>query len=123
MASISHTLSPSQMPERQRLHLAQWLVTLVELRFGLPKGHLTLPGRGNMRSTEARQLAAYLIHTSLGLPLRHTADILRRHRSTIAHSLREVERRRDDPLLDEHVEALHAHLSTLSGVLLAETAQ
>ena|SRR5689334_20056043 len=63
-------------------------------------GALVSRRRGRPPVAAARQLAAYLAHTSLGLPRALLAEGLGRDISTIAHALRAVEDRRDDPAFD-----------------------
>jgi chromosomal replication initiation ATPase DnaA len=63
-------------------------------------GALTSRRRGRPAVAAARQLAAYLAHTSLGLPRASLAATFGRDISTIAHALSAVEDRRDDPAYD-----------------------
>jgi chromosomal replication initiation ATPase DnaA len=63
-------------------------------------GALTSRRRGRPPVAAARQLAAYLAHTSLGIPRAALAATLGRDISTIAHALRSVEDRRDNPTFD-----------------------
>jgi len=94
--------------------LADWLIDLVELHFDLERGSLVGPRRGTMQMTEARQLTAYLLNTSLGFSASRTSRRLKRHRSTISHSLRQVESMRDDPVMDHHIDTLHTRLRHLT---------
>ncbi len=51
----------------------------------------------------------YLDHTGRGASLRQIAKATHRHPSTIARRVRAVEARREDPLVDEALSALHAN--------------
>jgi chromosomal replication initiation ATPase DnaA len=108
---------PSTAPPTHKTILADWLIDLVELHFGFERGSLRLPRRGSMQMNEARQLTAYLLNTSLGLSSAQTARCLNRHRSTISHSLNQIESMRDDPVLDRHIDALHSRLHSLTAAL------
>ena len=105
---------PSKAPHAHQEILAGWLIDLVELHFDLERGSLTGPRRGAMQMNEARQITAYLLNTSLGFSATRTARHMARHRSTITHSLRQVESMRDDPTLDHHIDTLHTRLTQLS---------
>lgn len=48
----------------------------------------------------------YLVHTELGVPLRELARVQGCHASTILRQIRRAEARRDDPLIDEALNAL-----------------
>jgi chromosomal replication initiation ATPase DnaA len=70
--------------------------------------------RGCPPVAAARQLAAYLAHTSLRLPRAALAAALGRDVSTIAHALRSVEDRRDDPAFDLAVTMVERALAELA---------
>lgn len=97
--------------------LADWLVDVVEARFELPRGTLCARPRHSMRGVQARQIAAYLLNTELGLSQSECARRLGRHRSTVEHSLRRMEDSRDDPVFNAHLDVLGTTLKTLRGAL------
>ncbi|MEM6422489.1 MAG: DUF6456 domain-containing protein [Pseudomonadota bacterium] len=60
----------------------------------------------------ARDAAIYLAHTGRGQSLRAIAAVTGTHPSTILRTVRRVEERRDDPLLDRMLDDLEAGLGT-----------
>ena len=108
----------TDLGDSRRLALADWFVDIVELHFELPRGSLREGSRRSMRMAEARHLAAYILHTELGLSQAATARALGRHRSTVMNSLRRVEDSRDDPVMNRHIEGLTAQLNGLRAATL-----
>jgi hypothetical protein len=53
-----------------------------------------------------RQIAMYVCHVALQIPVTDVADAFGRNRSTVAYALRIVENRRDDKAYDDFVEAV-----------------
>lgn len=106
---------------RRKAHiLADWIVDVIETRLGLGAGEIRQSSRHSMRAVQARQLAAYLLNTELGLSQSETARRLRRHRSTVNHSLIRMEDSRDDPVFNRHLEQLTDSLHTLRDVLAGD---
>ena len=62
--------------------------------------------RGEASISRARQVAIYLMHTSLSLSYGDVSRIYGRDRTTIAHSCRVVEDLRDDPAFDAWITEL-----------------
>ena len=58
------------------------------------------------RSVLARQVAMYLLHVGGGISLGRTAAAFGRDRSTVAHAVRALELRRDQPEFDAWIQAL-----------------
>lgn len=83
------------------------LAAMVAAAFGLPPDELASERRGAAEVAFARQVAMYLAHTQLGLPLTEAGGLFHRDRTTARHACRQVEERRDDPRVDtllEHLE-------------------
>jgi chromosomal replication initiation ATPase DnaA len=69
---------------------------------------LLRPSRGHGRTTRARQITIYLAHVLLGRTQENVAELFRRDRTTIAHAVRMMEERRDDPALDRLIGRIEA---------------
>ena len=70
--------------------------------------------KGGRRSdTHVRQLAMYLTHVGFGMNLNRVAMAFQRDRSTVAYACHKVEDERDDPELDEMLDALEESLRCL----------
>lgn len=67
---------------------------------------ITAPRRGEAVIADARHLAIYLAHVTLGHDLTRLAAAFGRDRASLRHALRRVEDRRDDPQFDRFVQAL-----------------
>lgn len=74
--------------------------------FGVGRLELGLSTRGRAPAAEARQVAMYLAHTSLGMPMSGVGTLFSRDRTTVAHACEVVEDRRDDPAFDRALELL-----------------
>jgi hypothetical protein len=78
---------------------------------------ITGPRRGEAVIADARHLAIYLAHVTLGHDLTRLAAAFGRDRASLRHALRRIEDRRDDPAFDRFVGSLEAILLPLrSGV-------
>ena len=82
-------------------------------RFEVPRTTLLGRGRGSRRASVARQVAIYLAHVALGVPLDVAARQFKRDRSTVAFACRQVEDRRDEPAFDAAVADLELALKVL----------
>ncbi|MGQ0673717.1 MAG: helix-turn-helix domain-containing protein [Hyphomicrobium sp.] len=74
--------------------------------FGIGPTELGLATRGRAPAAEARQVAMYLAHTSLGIPMSGVGNLFARDRTTVAHACEVVEDRRDDPTFDHALQLL-----------------
>ncbi|WP_439573093.1 helix-turn-helix domain-containing protein [Phreatobacter sp.] len=74
---------------------------------------ITAPRRGEAVIAEARHLAIYLAHVTLGHDLTRLAAAFGRDRASLRHALRRIEDRRDDPAFDLFVQALEDILMPL----------
>jgi chromosomal replication initiation ATPase DnaA len=74
---------------------------------------LRAPTRGEQDVALARQIAIYMAHVALGIPLNQIGQILGRDRTTARHACRVVEDRREEPAFDQRVRGIEAALCTL----------
>jgi hypothetical protein len=77
---------------------------------GVPAAALTARRRGDRRTVLARQTAIYLAVVELELGRKPAAAFFGRDRSTVGHSVRRIEDRRDDPAFDAWLEELAAEV-------------
>lgn len=70
------------------------------------KGLASLSALGEVPAWLPDPVKMYLVHTELGVPLRELARVQGCHASTILRQIRRAESRRDDPLIDEALNAL-----------------
>lgn len=86
------------------------LGTIVAAAFGLGVAEIRSARRGAAEVSFARQVAMYLAHTRLGLPLAATGRLFGRDRTTARHACRQVEDRREDPRVDGLIDCLERAL-------------
>lgn len=109
---------------RSRTHtlLQKWSVELVERRFDLEPGALSCPRRGDTQQIIVRQIASYILTTAAGASYAQAGRAVRRHGSTVSHSIRQVEEMREDMRLDSDIRALERGVEQLRQVLEMELA-
>ncbi len=88
----------------------RFVEAVVAAAFRLPRNGLRGRSRGRAEVAFARQVAMYLAHTRLGLPLSRVGAAFGRDRTTAAHACQTVEERRDDPTVDALLERLELAL-------------
>lgn len=76
-------------------------------------GAITGPRRGEAGIADARHLAIYLAHVTLGHDLTRLSAAFGRDRASLRHALRRIEDRRDDPAFDRFVQGLEDILMPL----------
>lgn len=86
------------------------VVHLVAEDFGVRPSDIIAERRGNRKTILAREVAAYLSSVVLDRSAGRVAPVFRRHRSTIDHSLKAIEDRRDDPVFDARLQRLEERL-------------
>ncbi len=79
---------------------------------GVPAESLINPARGSAHVSRARQMAMYLLHTSLSFSLNEIAAIFGKDRTTIGHACRVVEDLRDDHNFDRQMSDFEEILKT-----------
>ena len=85
----------------------------VAVAFGLARLNLDTSRRHARQATLARQVAMYLAHVGLGIPMADIGRAFRRHRTTVTHACHVVEDRRDDPRFDRLLDSLEAAAAAL----------
>ena len=88
--------------DRPRAELA---VSIAGAAIGATREDVIGSSRG-YRAELARQVAMYLLHVGGGISLGRTAAAFGRDRSTVAHAVRALELRRDQPEFDTWMQAL-----------------
>ncbi len=91
--------------------LARLVMAAVTLEFGIPEAVLYSPTKGSSRASFARQIGMYLTHIVYEINLSRVARVFGRDRSTVSHACRVVEEYRDDPIIDEKLNALESFLT------------
>lgn len=83
-------------------NFARLTIAAVGLEFGLPDLKLERDGKkiGIRHEVFARQVAAYLCQTVIGMSTPRVAELFSRDRSTIVHAVSVVEDSRDDPVFN-----------------------
>jgi hypothetical protein len=101
----------AQSPDRVVV-AGRFVAALVGWATGIGEEELLASGRGPGETARARQIAMYLLHTSLSASYGEVARAFGRDRTTVSHACRLIEDMRDDPRHD-------ALLCQLEGVLAA----
>lgn len=86
----------NQQAERQR----DLVVNLVAIATDTNHGAFLNKHRGEAAVAQARQIAMYLAHISLGLSQTRVGQLFGRDKSTVGHAVRQVEDWRDDRQFD-----------------------
>jgi hypothetical protein len=66
--------------------------------------------------SHVRQIAMYVCHVALQIPIRDIADAFGLDRSTVSHACHVVEDRRDDPAFDEFVAGIERMVTAVFGI-------
>lgn len=74
--------------------------------FGVSRADIDRASRGRAPIAEARQVAMYLAHVTLGITMREVGGLFSRDRTTVAHACSVIEDRRDEPDFDRTLELL-----------------
>ena len=75
---------------------ARFVVRLVACALQIDEGDMLSGRRGTAEVARARQIAMYLLHTSLSVSYMDVADMFGRDRTTVSHACRTVEDLRDE---------------------------
>lgn len=101
-------------PSARAEFAARLVVRLVANSFDIDEAVLFGGGRGASEISRARQIAIYLLHTSLSIPYGVLARLFRRDRTTVAHACRTIEDLRDNPAKDNAISKLEGILELLA---------
>lgn len=99
--------------DERRVRLA---VGLVAYALQLSSEDIMTQRRGAADVAYGRQIAMYIVYVGFGISLARVAAAFGRDRSTVAHACHQVEDRRDDPRLDDWLDALELALQQASGL-------
>jgi chromosomal replication initiation ATPase DnaA len=89
---------------------------MVAAALGLSASDITSDRRGAADIAFARQVAMYLAHTHLRMPLTEAGRLFHRDRTTVRHACRQVEDRRDDPRVDHLLDCLERGIEVASDI-------
>ena len=92
---------------------ARLVAGIVGFAAGIKPEQILSAGRGTVEVSSTRQVSMYLCHVALGLSLARVANAFARDRSTVAHSCRLIEDRRDDQTYDAWIECLEDSLRAM----------
>ena len=98
--------STQKLPCYTRRLLARLINQMLASGARISADKLLKSERGDANISRARQIAIYLMHTSLSFTYGEVSRIYGRDRTTIAHSCKVVEDLRDDPVFDGWIEQL-----------------
>lgn len=99
----------------KRLALAgRFVARLVGWATGIAESDLVAASRGLGEAARARQIAMYLLHTSLSISYGDVALAIGRDRTTVSHACRLVEDLRDDGEIDALICSLEAILQPVA---------
>jgi len=101
-------------PSARAEFAARLVVRLVANSFDVDEAVVLASGRGASEISRARQIAMYLLHTSLSIPYGRLARLFGRDRTTVAHACRTVEDLRDNPARDNAISKLEGILELLA---------
>ena len=90
------------------------VVRLVSNSHDLEETAVMDTSRGSSEISRARQIAMYLLHTSLSIPYGTIAKLFGRDRTTVAHACRTIEDLRDIPASDDAILKLEGILELLA---------
>jgi chromosomal replication initiation ATPase DnaA len=76
--------------------------------------------RGAAEVARARQVAMYLLHTSLSIAYADIAGMFARDRTTVSHACRTIEDLRDDPMHDDMIMRLEEMVDLARSMSAAE---
>ncbi|MEM9279954.1 MAG: helix-turn-helix domain-containing protein [Pseudomonadota bacterium] len=96
--------------KRQASLLVKATIQIVAMAFELDSQTIMVPQRGVARIARARQVACYLLHTSLSMSLIEIGRAFSKDRTTIGHACRLVEDLRDEPAFDDRISELEKTL-------------
>jgi len=103
----------SSLSQQRKLLLAKFVNQMVASVFELTADKLLHNDRGHSKTTRARQIAIYLMHTCLSFSLTEIAKFYHKDRTTISYSCRVVEDLRDTPAFDERLQELEQTIQTV----------
>lgn len=111
------SLSGPFRPVFSSLHATCRIVSRMTGEMSALVSERTLHRRDRRRTMwHVRQIAMYVCHVALQIPIPDIADAFGRDRSTVSYSLRIVEGRRDDKAYDDFVDAVERLVASVFAV-------
>lgn len=104
---------PASMPIRTACRIVRQMVAELILLFG---DRLMLRRDRRRCACHARQIAMYVCHVSLQIPMRDIGHAFGRDRTTVGHACHVVEDRRDDAAFDDFVSAIERIATAVFGL-------
>ena len=99
---------------------ARFVVRLVACAMQVDESRMLTSQRGTAEIARARQIAMYLLHTSLSISYADVAAMFDRDRTTVSHACRTIEDLRDDPMHDDIVSRLEEMVELARSMSIAE---
>ncbi len=106
---------PRPLHRRPSPAAAQLAADVLGFALDVPPDAILSLKRGQPHAAAARQVAMYLLNTVFEMSLTQVAISIGRDRSTVAHGLRVVEDRREDPRFDAWLQQLEDALRAAPG--------
>jgi chromosomal replication initiation ATPase DnaA len=115
---INASSSPMTEPDgRDRASALTSIVeTAVSVVFSVDVNRMRSGTRGEAPVAQARQVAMYLAHCSLGMSCTEVGRMFRRDRTTVGHACTIIEDRRDDPRFDRTITNLEEIIGRLTKI-------
>ena len=111
-AGVGAMSMPGLPPKKTCRVVRQMVAEMVVLN-----GERVLARRDRRRpACHVRQIAMYVCHVALRIPLSDIGDAFGRDRSTVGHACHVVEDRRDDPAFDDFVSAIERIVTAAFGL-------
>ncbi len=112
-ATASRPGAPSSMPVRNACRVVGQMVSELIL---LLEDRVMLRRDRRRAACHVRQIAMYVCHVALAIPMSDIGAAFGRDRTTVGHACHVVEDRRDDPAFDEFVAAVERIATSVFGV-------
>jgi hypothetical protein len=107
---------PAPDPSDRARLAGRLVIALVSFATGVSEAAIMAPNRGPGEIARARQMAMYLLHTSLSASYGEVARAFCRDRTTVSHACRLIEDMRDDPRQDALLSRLESVLAPAAPV-------
>lgn len=101
---------PAALPINIACRIVRQLIGEVVLLFG---DRILLRRDRRRLACHVRQIAMYVCHVVLQIPMTHIGEAFGRDRTTVSHACHVIEDRRDDPAFDDFVSAIERMVTTV----------
>lgn len=112
-AAIRPPEPPASLPLRTVCRIVRQMVAELVLLFG---DRVMLRRDRRRISCHVRQIAMYVCHVALRIPMSDIGSAFGRDRTTVSHACHVVEDRRDEPAFDDFVSAVERIVTAVFGV-------